>query len=81
MDTDRLIIADRVDLRTKHHSCESEEEDGFETEEDQQQHRHSWGEVTAFWSQKTERKVKFYLFSLLSSKTDISSLKEPKSQN
>lgn len=31
-----LIIADGVDLRTKHYSCEREEEDGFKTEEDQQ---------------------------------------------
>lgn len=34
VDTDRLIIADGVDLRTKHYSGESEEEDGFKTEED-----------------------------------------------
>lgn len=36
VDTDRLVIADGVDLRTKHHSCESEEEDGFKAEEDQE---------------------------------------------
>lgn len=34
--TDRLIVADGVDLRTKHYGCECEEEDGFKTEEDQQ---------------------------------------------
>lgn len=52
MDTHRLIVADGVDLRTKHYSCESEEEDGFQTEEDQQQHRHPWREVTALWSEE-----------------------------
>lgn len=34
VDTDRLIIADGVDLCAKHYSSESEEEDGFKTEED-----------------------------------------------
>ena len=45
--TDRLVVADGVDLCTKHYSCESEEEDGFETEEDEEQHRHPWRELTA----------------------------------
>lgn len=49
VDTDRLVIADGVDLRTKHYSCESEEEDGFETQEDKQQHRHPRRELTALW--------------------------------
>lgn len=40
MNTDRLIIADGVNLCAEHHSCKSEEEDGFKTEEDQQQDRH-----------------------------------------
>lgn len=35
VDTDRLVVADGVDLRTEHDSSESEEEDGFETEENQ----------------------------------------------
>lgn len=36
MDTDRLIIADGVNLCAKHYGCESEKEDGFQTEKDQQ---------------------------------------------
>lgn len=59
VDTDRLVVADGVDLRTKHYGCESEEEDGFETEEDQQQHRHPWREVTALWSQEERKKAEF----------------------
>ena len=57
VDTDRLIITDGVDLSTKHYSCESEEEDGFEAEEDQEQHRNPWREVTALWSHEKSRKV------------------------
>lgn len=47
MNTDRLVVADGVDLRTKHNSCESEEEDGLKTKEDQQQHGHPRREVAA----------------------------------
>lgn len=61
VDTHRLVIADGVDLCTKHYSCESEEEDGFETEEDQQQHRHPWREVTALWSQEERKKGRVIL--------------------
>lgn len=46
---DRLVVADGVDLSTKHHGCEGEEEDGFKAEEDQQQHGHPWREVAALW--------------------------------
>lgn len=52
--THRLIVADGVNLCAKHYSRESEEEDGFETEEDQEQHRHPWREVTALWIQRKE---------------------------
>lgn len=62
--THRLVIADGVDLRTKHYSCESKEEDGFETEEDQQQHGHPWREVTALWSQKERIKGGVFFFFL-----------------
>ena len=63
LDTDRLIIADGVDLCTKHDSCESEEEDCFETQEDQQQHRHPWGEVTALWSQEGRKKGFYFVLN------------------
>ena len=42
VETDRLVVADGVELRSKHHSCKSEEEDCFEAEEDQQEHRRPW---------------------------------------
>lgn len=56
METDRLVVADGVDLRPEHYSSESEEEDGFETEKDQQQHRHPWRELTALWSPAERKK-------------------------
>ena len=61
VDTDRLVIADGVDLCTKHYGCESEEEDGLETEEDEEQHRHPWRELTALWSEKEKETVFFIL--------------------
>lgn len=64
VDTDRLVIADGVELRTKHYSCKGEKEDGFETEEDQQQYRHSWREVTALWSQEERKKGGVFIFAL-----------------
>lgn len=51
-----------MDLCPKHDSCKCEEEDGFKTEEDQQQHGHPRGEVTAFCSQKEiKKKVDYYV--------------------
>lgn len=56
VNTDRLVIADGVNLCPKHDSCECEEEDGFKTEKNQQQHGHPRREVTAFCSQKDRNK-------------------------
>lgn len=50
-----------MDLCPKHDSCKCEEEDGFKTEEDQQQHGHPRGEVTAFYSQKEIKKVDYFV--------------------
>lgn len=62
--SDRLIIADGVDLCPKHDSCKCEEEDGFKTEEDQQQHGHPRREVTAFCSQEERNKLIIIFFFL-----------------
>ena len=45
--THRLVVADGVELGAEHDGGEGEEEDSFQTEEDEQQHRHARGEVTA----------------------------------
>lgn len=56
VNTDRLIITDGVDLCPKHDGCKCEEEDGFKTEEDQQQHGHPRREVAALCSQQHTQK-------------------------
>ena len=45
----RLVVADGVELSAEHDGGEGEEEDRFQTEEDEQQHWHARGEVTALW--------------------------------
>lgn len=70
MDTNRLVVADGVDLRTKHYSSESEEEDGFETEEDQQQHRHPWREFTALWSPAERKKGRVFILHMTTEMSD-----------
>lgn len=42
----RLIITDGVNLSAEHDSSEGEKQQRFQTQENQQQDRHRWGEIT-----------------------------------
>lgn len=48
-----LVVADGVDLRSKHHRCENEKEQTLETQEDEEDDRRRRREVTALWRDDT----------------------------